>query len=191
MVYGDIVKKRNPMLGVSYGKISNYLDEDNSFKVGIVDGFVRADVSRPFLYTTDILTCVVLLIVMEDESWMVHLDLSNFKYKNRINNFLTKNNVIKKIYIFPGIFTNISYIKEIKNIFKKKDINYSVVCPFYDSRYGYNKTVGGIGYKFDKDNLYFFGIDADENLYGYDIEGLFLNDIEGFFNKEVISLKRK
>ena len=151
-----------------YGLIEEFLDNNNSYKVGIIDGFVKADIERPFLYTTDILTCVVLLMVMDNEAWMIHIDVNNMKYKKIINDFLNTNEFkINEVYIFPGVKTNFLILSNIESIFIDRNIRFYTVSPFNDDRY--SNTGGSIVYRFDKEKLYFFGIDSDGFVCDYDL----------------------
>ena len=187
--YGDIIDKNNIVQSSKYGRIDEFFKEVNSYKLGISDGFVKAFEDKEFIYTSDIRSCVVLLIIMDNEYWMVHLNVKEKHYDQDIKEFLNnnKNKIIRNVYFFPGIKTELSVLEEIEKKFKKNKISYLRKSPFYDSRYGCDDLVGGIGCKLSNHKLFLFGIDSEDNIYSYDLDALSVSNREVFFDDNVFS----
>ena len=188
----DILNKKNRS-DFFEGEIIDSLEElDSSGKlneVGIEGKFVKADSSKPYLFTRDILSCFVVLLECKNCSWMLHFNKLSKNMYNYIENFHLREELnIKNVYVFPGMMSRIDDLYKLLDLFNKYD---NVLhFPYFDSSYGNSLVVGGLLYKYDKSNPLFFGINRNGDICSYDVNSLCVSDISSFFEDEVYLIKK-
>ena len=181
----DVVKyvdDNNIFVGDLICSIDQVVNKDNSIEVGVSERFVMADNNRPYLYTRDINSCIVILIECVDKAWMIHLDFDDInaeKYFSYIVSFYNNTiDTVRNVFVFPGMNAEISYLRRLVNIFNK--YHNILKYPYYDSNLGFSKGIGSIFYKFSSDSS-FLGIDRDGFLCQYNIDFLCINKSDSFF----------
>lgn len=144
--YGDIVDVKDDYQLIGLGEVGISSEES------------------PILVTTNINTCVAVLLITKECALMLHINFGDTKdYSKSLSDISqllkTHNGNIDKIQMFLGGKTSLNNIEELKELFCDNQFNVEIYKSYLD---GDN---GSIAYHFKQDKYY--GVDSDRNFRDY------------------------
>lgn len=151
----------------------------NKAKYVCLDEILYTDEKNPILYTKDFKTCIVVLIVCQDRSYMAHIfDLESFnllkeKFKNIIENEKVVNIRMFQNPTIANIFSEETEYKS-RREFLNELLSFFGQNEFYSGFLDMDSinssgVVSNCSIGYNNDTKEYYGIDSSDNFYEYQL----------------------